>query len=44
MQMMFLTFVTLEAYRSQMINVRKFVMEQKMMSIFIGFQQKKECM
>ena len=35
-----LTFVTLEVCRAQTIDVRKFPMEQKMMTIFISFQQK----
>ena len=39
-QMTLLTFVTSEACRAQTIDVRKFPMEQKMMTIFISFQQK----
>ena len=37
-----LTFVTSKASSAQTVNIRKFFMEQKMMTIFISFQQKKK--
>ena len=39
--MTLVTFVTSEACRAQTIDVGKFFMEQKMIRIFISFQQKK---
>ena len=41
-QMTLLTSLTLEACSAQTIEVRKFIMEQKMMKFFISIQQKKK--